>query len=221
MRIRTLTTDYLESHCYIIIENDHAIVIDPGDTDPVREALLEEAVTVDLGIVTHEHCDHIYGCTSIRDEFHCRVIACRKCDENMRDSRRNSSRYFDAFVGVQTKISSDRLRSMPPFTTFADDVFDGELTAEWMGHNLYIRETPGHSQGSVCIILDNTIMFSGDTLLKDDVTETKFSGGSEEQFQTVTMPWIRSLPSGLTVYPGHGENFILGERLETLSRKEQ
>ena len=61
MRIRTLTTGFYESHCYLIIEGNHAFLIDPGDPDLVRNAVLEDDLTLDFGILTHEHCDHVYG----------------------------------------------------------------------------------------------------------------------------------------------------------------
>ena len=209
MLIRILTTDYLESHCYIVVEGEHAFVVDPGDGDLVTKALSDMKVTVDFGILTHEHCDHIYGCSAVRDAFGCRMISSSICNTHMQSSRKNSSQYFEAFVGVQTKCTSGNLRYMPPFTTFADEVFEGEKRFSWMGHEIYMRETPGHSKGSICILVDNEILFTGDSLFKDEVVETHFSGGSETEFQEITMPWIKGLPGDVMVYPGHGDEFRL------------
>ena len=209
MLIRTLTTDYLESHCYIVIEGEHAFVVDPGDGDLVTQVLSDMKVKVDFGILSHEHCDHIYGCSAVRDAFGCKIISSSICNKHVQNSRKNSSQYFEAFIGVQTKCNSGNLRYMPPFTTYSDEVFEGDKLIEWMGHEIYMRETPGHSKGSICILVDNEILFSGDSLFKDEPVETHFSGGSETEYQAITMPWIDSLPDEVFVYPGHGDEFKL------------
>lgn len=216
MLIRTLTTDYMESHCYLMIEDRHAVVIDPGDAALVRCAVAEETAAVDFAILTHEHCDHVFGCSEVRDAFQCRILSSRTCNENLMDSKKNFSRYFNALVDLQCKYRKEAQKGIAPFTTHADEVFDGERFISWMGHTLYLRETPGHSPGSICILLDEDVLFSGDTLMRDDDTGTQFIGGSKKQLREITIPWLRSLPEGLTVYPGHGDAFYLGDRLASL-----
>lgn len=214
MHIKVLTTGYLGSHIYLIEESGRIILIDIGDADIVRKELINTNYIIDYGILTHEHCDHIYGCSAIRDEYHCAIISSRLCNENIKDSRTNSSKYFESFIGVHSNLTPDYQKWMPPFTTYADRVFDDELTIDWMEHRLYMRETPGHSQGSICIIVDDSYLFSGDTLMKDVVTETRFKGGSAAAYHQYTLPWLMSLSPNMIVYPGHGDVFRLGEKLK-------
>jgi hypothetical protein len=47
----------------------------------------------------------------------------------------------------------------------------------------------------------------------EDVTETNFIGGSAEDLREKTMPWLESLPGCLKVYAGHGDSFVLRNRL--------
>ena len=213
MIIHTITTAYMGSHSYLLIEDGHAIIIDVGDADAVIETVREAKAEVDFCVVTHEHCDHILGCTTIRNEFDCKVYASEKCNENMKSSRRNFSQYYNAFIGIQTKLETDQKKEIEPFTEHADIVFSQELTLEWHGHSVCMHETPGHSQGSICILLDDRILFSGDTLLRDVATGVGFVGSSREQLLTDTLPWLQRLPKNMTVYPGHGESFCLGERM--------
>ena len=213
MEIRVLTTDYMGSHCYIVIEKGHAIIIDPGDEEIVINALSDGDVMVDFCILTHEHCDHIFGCSGVREKFHCRMISSRTCDANIRNSRRNFSMYYNSFISVQNRLDSTAQKEMKPFATFADEVFEFEDKQTWMGHRVFLKETPGHSSGSICVLLDDFILFSGDTLLKDDYTGTKFIGGSKTSLLEKTIPWLNSLSKNTFVYPGHGDSFILGERL--------
>ncbi len=39
MEIRTITTSYMGSHSYILIDDGHGIVIDPGDAEFVVNAI--------------------------------------------------------------------------------------------------------------------------------------------------------------------------------------
>lgn len=214
MNIIVLTTSYMESHCYLLAEHGRAVVIDPGDFDLVAEAVRKENLTLDVAIVTHEHCDHVYGCTGVREEFHCKILASRLCSLNMQNPRKNFSQYFDAFIELQTSLPPEQQKGIPPFTACADEVFEREKSFDWQGHSFYLRETPGHSPGSICILVDGKILFSGDTLMKDDAARTEFPGGSQKQLCENTMPWLESLPAEVEVYPGHGESFLLGDKLK-------
>ena len=213
MNVRTLTSELLGSHCYLLIDGDHCTVIDPGDKGLIDPVITEEQLTVDQVILTHEHCDHVYGLSDVKEKYHCPVIASEKCNDNLKDSRKNFSQYYNAFLGVQNRYDTDAQKEIEPFTTSADEVFEGEKTIEWRGHHIYMRETPGHSPGSICIVVDDEILFSGDTLMGEDVTETNFIGGSAEDLREKTMPWLESLPGCLKVYAGHGDSFVLGNRL--------
>lgn len=213
MKVRILTSELLGSHCYLLFEGDHVIIIDPVDKDLIEQVIGEEHLIVDLVILTHEHCDHVYGLSDVKEKYHCSVIASEKCNVNLQDNRKNFSRYYNAFLGVQNRYDMYAQKEIEPFTTCADKLFKGEQTIEWRGHNLYMRETPGHSPGSICILVDDKMLFSGDTLMGEDVTETNFIGGSVEDFKKQTIPWLKSLPGELKVYAGHGDCFVLGNRL--------
>lgn len=213
MDIICLTTGYMESNCYLVVEQGHAVIIDPGEAEIVLSALEEGHLQADFGIITHEHCDHIFGCAEIRKKIAIPFYASSICDLNMRNDRMNFSRYFDAFVNVQNKLPSENRKRIFPFSANADKLFNGKLDLPWQGHFLKLRETPGHSQGSICILVDQCELFVGDTLLANDLTGVRFLGSSQDQLEEITIPWLKCLPSELRVWPGHGPTFILGERL--------
>ena len=214
MEIVTITTDYMESHMYLVIESGHALVIDLGDPDLIVRTVEEKKASIDFCILTHEHCDHSLGSIAIRDKYKCRVYASSKCNEGLKSSRNNFSRYYNAFSEIQTKYEKHSKRFIEPFSADVDETFDGEMQIEWRGHSIYLRETPGHSQGSICILVDGNILFSGDSLLKDEATGTKFVGSSSEDLYKYTMPWFKTLPEDTIVYAGHGDRFLLKERMK-------
>lgn len=60
----------------------------------------------------------------------------------------------------------------------------------WEGHSLLLKETPGHSKGSICIILDERYLFSGDSLVTGYPTVTRLPGGSKQEYEAVTLPYL-------------------------------
>ena len=67
-----------------------------------------------------------------------------------------------------------------------------------------LKETPGHSKGSICIFLDEKVMFSGDTLVTGFNTIVRLPGGSKKDFYSITIPYLKQLDEDIVVYPGHG-----------------
>lgn len=214
MRIVSSTTSFLGSHIYFVTEGPDAVIIDPSDADIVDEFVRERGLSVDHAILTHEHCDHSYGCVRVRDTYRNRIYASAACSRNLKNERRNQSRYFEAFATVQIKLTCAHPKEVKPFTAEADVTFDGDMRIEWKGHEFYLRETPGHSEGSICVLLDNRFLFSGDSLMWGEPVNTRFPGGNRKQFESITLPWLKTLDPSIHVYPGHLEEFRLGDRLE-------
>ena len=63
--------------------------------------------------------------------------------------------------------------------------------------------TPGHTSGSICVMVDEKALLTGDTLFIGDCGRTDLPGGSlEDMFKTLREK-IYVLPDELIVYPGH------------------
>lgn len=73
--------------------------------------------------------------------------------------------------------------------------------------NLSVINTPGHSQGSICLLGDNFI-FTGDTLFADGYGRTDLAGGSDEEMERSLTMLAEIIKPGMKVYPGHGEVFL-------------
>ena len=214
MRVITFTTNMIESHMYLAEEDGHVLIIDPADSGMMIDAVTSGGFAPDKIILTHEHCDHSYGADAVRRRFDCRIYASEPCGRNLMDPRNNYSRYFDALSAIQTRLKSSEQRKIEPFSFAADVTFSCESCFVWRGHEVLLRETPGHSEGGICILIDNKVLFSGDTLLWKEKTITRFIGGSKKVLREVTIPWLESLDGDIVVYPGHLESFRLRDRLK-------
>ena len=83
----------------------------------------------------------------------------------------------------------------------------GEL--EVAGLRLDLFHTPGHSQGSVSILIDN-ILFAGDTLFNFSIGRTDLPGGNYAQLITSIKSKILVLPDETRVLSGHGPETTVG-----------
>ena len=62
-------------------------------------------------------------------------------------------------------------------------------------------------------MLDKQYIFTGDLLMKDNPTITRFPGGKTKDFQNITIPFLHTLNKEITVLPGHGDIFQLKEKM--------
>jgi len=69
--------------------------------------------------------------------------------------------------------------------------------------NLDFLLTPGHTQGSICIIVNNEALLTGDTLFIGDCGRTDLPGGDLTQMYKTLNKKIIPLPNHLIIYPGH------------------
>ena len=76
----------------------------------------------------------------------------------------------------------------------------------WNGTTLKLIETPGHSEGSISIQLDN-VLFAGDLLIQDEKTVTKLPGGSVTKLKETLRKLKAEFGPDLLIYSGHGESF--------------
>ncbi len=69
---------------------------------------------------------------------------------------------------------------------------------------LRVLHTPGHTEGSVCLLTDDeAFLFSGDTLFAGGWGRVDLPGGDAEQM-AASLARLTTLPDGTKVLPGHG-----------------
>jgi glyoxylase-like metal-dependent hydrolase (beta-lactamase superfamily II) len=95
-----------------------------------------------------------------------------------------------------------------PYRTCEPDVllYGGEKT-RFAGTDVLFVCTPGHTTGSMCVIIDDMI-FSGDTLFKGDCGRTDLKNGSPEEMEK-SLRYLYNLKGDYKVYPGHDDETTL------------
>ncbi|HEY5462823.1 MAG TPA: MBL fold metallo-hydrolase [Hanamia sp.] len=198
--VKRIENNPIKSNCYIIhiIGERYAIIIDPGSYEltPIENYIKDNCLIPELIILTHEHFDHIWGVEQLRSTYGCKLVASNECSDAIVEPKKNLSLFYDQ-VGV--------------YCSKADIVFTEELhTVLWHDLIIELYKTPGHSKGSICILLGR-FLFTGDSLLKNDKTITKLPGGNKDQLNE-SIKLIYSLQHMFDkIFPGHNEEFILEE----------
>ena len=201
----------INSNTYVVCEKNSLLIVDPVDSEEFYQFVQKQTVQNALVILTHSHYDHISGLNRLRQIVPdtC-VVASKICSDNIQTPKKNLSNIADAIISFQSRIDHkaelEELKEtlVQPFSCApADKTFETELELEWEGHSLCLSEFSGHSKDSVCCIMDNKYMFSGDTLLPIP-TVTRLPGGSTARFWEEDMPKLERLQEQISmVFPGH------------------
>ena len=190
---------------YVLTEGKELLIIDPVDTEEVWSFLSESDASFYSILLTHEHFDHICGLNKLRERGRCTVYAHSSCSKNICSARKNLSDFAD-IIAEFSGIDISEGKSITQFECApADIVFEKKPIFQWQGHRIEMISTPGHSQGSMCILLDDSLLFSGDTLLRIPAI-TRFPGGNTKQYQEIAVPVLKGLSERAKyIFPGHGE----------------
>ena len=66
---------FTDNYIWLIHDGKQAAVVDPGDCDPVFEALDRLGLSLEAILVTHHHADHVGGLAGLRERFDVPVYA--------------------------------------------------------------------------------------------------------------------------------------------------
>jgi len=191
---------------YVLFCGRDVLVIDPNESPEAVDILKSNRIERVTILLTHEHIDHISGVNMLRNEFDCHVICSTKCGKAITSSTQNLAKFYRSFFydeGGEFSFSKFATVDLH-YSCDADEIFAGSRLLDFNGHSVLLKETPGHSQGSICIVIDCRILFSGDSLLPDSRVVTRLPGGSKDYYLHETVPFLASLPGETWVFPGHG-----------------
>ncbi len=199
MKIYTLVSTRHNSNSFIINIENKCIIIDINleAIDYIKENNLEPEYL----FLTHEHLDHIKGTSEIKILYpSIKIISSKVAAENIKNIRENLSLYFDG-IG---------------FTENGVDIFI-EDENEFIFQDILIKtyNTPGHSEGSIVINIDN-LLFTGDTVL-DVKTPVNLPNSSKAQLKESVDFIDENFSDDTIFYQGHGKPFLKKDWNKTIT----
>lgn len=212
-RIHTLRLGL--DQCYII-QDKGTIMVDGGAPGKMKsfQAELERISVapqdVRLLVLTHGHWDHI-GCAGEIKELTGAPIAMHRADQACLE---NAMKFMPPGVTpwgvVLEKVVTAFLAFIHIRSASVDLVIgDQDISLEEYGIAGRVIHTPGHSPGSVTVLLNTGEAFVGDTaasafLLRQKGNLPVFA----EDLPQLKESWRRLLTEGAkTIYPAHGDPF--------------
>ena len=197
MEISVLRLGQIGTNCYIFRREGgyRCGIVDPGDQgEQVARWLVDKGLEAEAVLLTHGHFDHILGIPGLREEWPDLPVYCHPADWGEGDA---ASLFGQRFPTV---------RSFGDITPYRE----GD-TVEVDGIRLEVRDTPGHTPGSVTLRAEN-VLFTGDTLFAGSMGRTDLPGGDEGELMR-SLKRLGELEGDYQVLPGHeGQSTLERER---------
>lgn len=199
----TLQVGPLQCNCSILGDeaSREALVIDPGgDIERVQATLQKHSLALKQILITHAHIDHIAGAARLQALTgapifynHNDLPLVKMMDEQA------------AWLGIPT-----------PEVRAPDDTLDEGRAVSIAGISGRILQTPGHTEGSVCLYLpEQKLLIAGDTLFAGSIGRTDLPGGDGRKLMRSIHERLLVLPEETLVVPGHGPTTTIGDEKQT------
>jgi len=200
LKVERFINELMSSNCYLVVDeaSKHCICIDPASEKSLREIeyIEKNGLKLDYIILTHEHTDHTWGCNALVEKFGAQVICSEVCKQNLaKEFQAYFLLYYDNPDYQYTVCKVDK-------TT--EGLGDKLI---WQGYEIEFINTPGHSMGSICMLIDGNL-FTGDTILQSKPYINK-RNGSKEAFENSINNILSMFGEKQRIFPGHGEVFVL------------
>ena len=190
LNIHMLTLGLYQTNCYIVYNegSNKCLVIDPGyeaNTILNRTALL--GLEIEAILLTHGHFDHVGAVRQIAADTDCQVYL------------------------QESELSLPAAMTDGPL--YYTDLYPESGVLNLAGLDIKIIKTPGHTPGSVCLLIGDAI-FSGDTLFAGSMGRCDFPGSNIFDMRK-SLKKLCNLAGDYRVFPGHAEATTLEHERKT------
>lgn len=194
-KINTLVFNPVQVNTYVISSSDNScIIVDPGCYGEYEEKILSEFIgennlkPVKI-IYTHMHVDHILGNNFVQKKWDIPYL-CHPKSKLFIDTAKE----FGSVMGLKLEPIGDP----GEFLNHGDIVKFGDTELE-------VRYTPGHADGSICLVNHNEkYVLTGDVLFNSSIGRSDLPTGDHNTLLESIERELLTLDGSYAVYPGHG-----------------
>lgn len=199
------------SNVYLLTDGKKNLIVDTGISLswPVLSHRLEKLnlKKVDYLVLTHTHSDHAANAARLKSKYGLKVILHRSETAFLNKGVNITPAGTNRITRLLTNILGKQFVNIFRYEPCLHDLeFDDFMSLAIFGFDAYIMHTPGHTQGSVSIIVSNEIAIVGDTMFG------VFRGSAFPPFASDTeqlmRSWEKLLSTGCHIFiPSHGSPY--------------
>lgn len=196
------------SNSYLISSENGNVLVDTGRKNK-RSILLKNlkklhTEKINWLILTHTHFDHCENAGFFQKNFNCRVVVSEKGLSNVKRGYSPLPRGTNPFSKIISGIGNHFLTSLFHFERFEPDhTYDEFFSFSIPGIDIELIATPGHSDDSISIIVNNEVALVGDSMF-GVFKKSIFPPFADDPGEMVES-WGKLLETDChTFLPGHG-----------------
>jgi glyoxylase-like metal-dependent hydrolase (beta-lactamase superfamily II) len=224
---RILRIPLLSSNAYLVANGKQAILIDAGMKKREKKILAALARMqlsprdIQLIILTHTHYDHCGSLRALQQITKARVLVHKaeaSCLEEGFCELPKGTTWFPKIMSAIGRALNKRVGRYAPVAP--DILISKRFDLQAYGIDGYILPTPGHTAGSLSVVIEGNHAIVGDTLF-NIFRHSVFPAYANDQ-EALLKSWKALLEIGCEhFYPGHGKPFTRERLQKTYAEKKK
>jgi len=193
------------SNSYLVMDNNISILVDTGMENSRKELI--EKLDDFLGekrlsylVLTHVHYDHVGNAATVKKRYDTKIIIQKKELEYLREGASQVPSGTNFITHILVALAGRISKFSEYEKVQADFLVDDEYI---LSPNCYLMHTPGHTDGSMSLIVDGEVALVGDAMF--GVFNWSVFPPFADDVPTMIKSWRKLLKTGCHSFlPGHG-----------------
>jgi hydroxyacylglutathione hydrolase len=212
------------SNAYLVANKGHAILIDAGMKKKERKIIdALERMNMPIGdikliVLTHVHYDHCGSLKTLKDISRAQILVHKAEAAYLEQGYCEVPQGTMWFSKALSFIGRTLAKKLVEYDPVAPDITISErFDLHEYGIAGYILPTPGHTVGSISVVIEDKHAIVGDTLFHV-VKHSVFPPYANDQ-KALLRSWKQLLETGCEYfYPGHGKPFTRDKFIKTYEK---
>lgn len=211
------------SNVFLVIANNKSILVDTGPGSYWRK--LDKRIEqlgigrIDMLVLTHAHYDHASNSRRVKEKYGAIVYIQQQEAENLLNGENPEIHGTNVLTMLMTSLLGKTFLKMKRYIgCSAYVIVHDRYDFEGVGIHAYLIHTPGHSKGSISLIVDDEIAIIGDCMfgVKKSSVYPPFADNSHELISS----WGKLIETGCTLFlPSHGKEKTRDQLIEEFNRR--
>ncbi len=207
--IKVFPTGIYGSNCYVISQKNVGFIVDAGSNDTaIVQYIKEKNITVKYIFCTHSHIDHVLFAMDLKEWAGAEIVLHK---EDVNHYKYYTQERINGWI-KSGEVTEDQMPYIEKFINIQyDTLLSGGEVFSIGEMKIEILYTPGHSKGSICILVNGKYLFTGDTIYYDSIGNTDIDTGNYEDIVKSIKKLILPLNDSIIIYQGHGNMSTMKE----------